>query len=273
VGLFFYRKEVTPMITVKSLSYSTVSQYVNCSQRVYYEKIEHLPKKNGMSSKALFGISLHAAVAAFFRGILNHVILDLEQLVRVFRIRNESWPPKDVVDREETIDGLCQEAKTLLEMFLASKPPTNIIGIEKPIQYALTSTLGCVGQVDLLIRDADGVLTVIDVKSTSKTPAEDQIDKYKEQCLTYAMAFHEPVKAKAWLFLRRKKNPEYTEINLDLDNIEYSDIIGKFTNVAKAIATGIHFRNRGWMCSSCPYSYMCKVEPAKVEQQEYREAA
>jgi CRISPR/Cas system-associated exonuclease Cas4 (RecB family) len=265
------------MISVKSLSYSTVSQYANCPERVYYEKIEHLPKINGMSGKALFGISIHSTIAAFFRGLLNNVKLDIDQLVRVFKIRYESWPATGIVENTVAIDDLCAEAKTLLQQFLASDPPTSIIAIEKPHKYSLTSTLDCVTQVDLLVRDANGVLNVIDIKTTSKSPTQDQIDKYEEQCLTYAMAYHEPVKAKIWMFLRRKKNPEFQSIDLDIDRIEYREIIDKFTNVAKAISAGIHFRNKGWMCGGCPYSYMCKRKPeANAEvpiEQEYREAA
>ncbi len=260
------------MIAVKSLSYSTVSQYVNCSERVYYEKVEHLPKKQGMTSKQLFGIAIHSAVAAYFRGLLNHVKFDLEQLVRIFRIRYESWPINEMVENDQPTEALWSEAKTLLQMFLDSKPPTNIIAIEKAFKYALTSSLDCVGQVDLLIRDQDNVLNVIEVKTSSKTPAEDQIDKYSEQCLTYAMGFKEPVKAKVWLFLRRKKTPEFQSLDLDIDNIEYDEIIEKFANVAKAISTGIHFRNRSWQCGSCPYNYLCYREPKQVEH-EYQEAA
>jgi CRISPR/Cas system-associated exonuclease Cas4 (RecB family) len=239
---------------------------------VFYEKIEHLPKKQGMTSKQLFGIAMHSAVAAFFRGLLNHVIFDLEQLVRVFRIRYAAWPASDMADTEQSIDALCCEAKALLEMFLSTNPPKNIIGIEKPIKYALTSTLDCVGQVDLIVRDADGVLNVIDLKSSSKTPAEEQVQKYTEQCLIYAMSYREPVKAKAWLFLRRKKNPEFQTLDLDIDSIEYSEVIEKFSGVAKAISTGIHFRNRSWQCGSCPYAYLCFRKPAEVEQV-YQEAA
>jgi predicted RecB family nuclease len=260
------------MVTVKSLSNSTVSQWIGCSERVYYEKVEHLPKKGGMNSKQLFGQALHSAIAAYFRGLLNNVKFDLDRLVHVFRIRYETWPAQDVVDNDQSIDVLCNEAKTLLEMFLASKPPTNILAIEKPIKYSMTSTLECVGQPDLLVRDVDNVLNVIEIKTTSKTPAQDQIQNYAQQCLTYAMSFKEPVKAKVWLFLRRKKNPEFQVLDLDIDSIEYDEVIQKFTGVAKAISASIHFRNRSWQCANCPYNWMCYSEPKEVEQS-YQEAA
>ena len=259
-------------ILVKSLSASTTSQWICCSQRVHWEKVKHLPKKGGMNSKQLFGIAIHSAVAAYFRGLLNHVEFNLDRLVRCFKVRYEAWPVDDLVDNGHTIDELCNEAKGLLQMFLASKPPTNIIGIEKPIQYSMTSTLNCVGQVDLIVRDAENVLNVLEIKTSSKTPSADQIQKYTEQCLTYAMHFREPVKAKVWLFLRRKKNPEFQALNLDINSLDYEEIIEKFTGVAKAISTGIHFRNRSWQCGSCPYSYMCFKEPKQVEQS-YKEAA
>ncbi len=260
------------MIKVKSLSYSTVNQYVNCSQRVYWEKIEHLPKRQRMTSKQKFGIAIHSAVAAFLRSMVNRVCLDLEQLVRVFKIRYESLAPNNVVDNEQKTTSLCCEARVLLKLFLAAKLPANIISIEHPFKYALTSTLDCVGQMDLLARDDSGVLNVIDFKSTSKMPAGDQIHKYEEQCLVYGMGLKEPVKPKIWLFLRRKKKPTFEVLDLDIDNIEYDEVIQKFTNVAKAISAGIHFRNRSWQCGSCPYNYLCYREPKEVERS-YKEAA
>jgi CRISPR/Cas system-associated exonuclease Cas4 (RecB family) len=273
VGLFFFKKaRIAMAIIVKSLSASTVSQYVNCSQRVYWEKVEHLPKKGGMNSKQLFGVAMHSAVATYFRGLLNNVKFDLDRLVRCFKIRYESWPANDLADNEHSIDELCSEAKGLLQMFLDSKPPTNVVGIEMPIKFALTSTLDCIGQVDLIVRDAENVLNVIEVKTSSKTPAQDQIAKYAEQCLTYSMKFREPCKAKAWLFLRRKKAPEFQQLDLDIDSLEYEEVIEKFTGVAKALSTGIHFRNRSWQCGSCPYNYLCYREPKEVEQS-YQEAA
>jgi CRISPR/Cas system-associated exonuclease Cas4 (RecB family) len=260
------------MIVVKSLSFSTVSQYVNCSMRVWYEKIDQLPKRGGMTRKMLFGIALHSAVASYFRGILNNMEMDLDQLVRVFRIRYEAWPGNDPLKNKQSIDVLCSEAKSLLEMFLRSDLPRTIIAVERPIQYALTSQLQSVGQIDLLARDDDGVLNIIELKSSSKKPTPDQILKYEEQCLVYAMGFKEPVKAKAWLFLRRKKSPAFETLDLDINKIDYDEVIDKFTSVARSISNGIHFRNRTWQCNNCPYNYMCFRKPVEVEQK-YREAA
>ena len=254
------------MIVVKSLSFSTVSQYVNCSMRVWYEKIDQLKKRGGMTRKVLFGIALHSSVASYFRGMLNGVKMDLDQLVRVFRIRYEAWP-----GQQATV-AFSSEARTLLEMFLKSDLPKNIIAVERPMKYALTSQLESVGQIDLLVRDDDGVLTVIELKSSSKKPSPDQILKYEEQCLVYAMAFKEPVKAKVWLFLRRKKNPVFETLDLDINRIDYDEVIDKFSSVARSISSGIHFRNRTWQCNNCPYNYMCYRKPVEVERQ-YREAA
>ena len=181
------------MIHVQSLSYSTVSQFASCSERVYYEKIERLPKRSGMSQKALFGIAIHSAVAAYFRGLLNRMTLDLETLVRVFRIRCEAWPVNDMFEGDLSMDELTAEASVLLEQFLEKAPPVNVVAVEKSMQFALTPTLDCVGQIDLLARK-NGVLTVIDIKSSSKAPTPDLINKYTEQCLvcfTFFQAFYQ----------------------------------------------------------------------------------
>jgi CRISPR/Cas system-associated exonuclease Cas4 (RecB family) len=256
-------------IQVKSLSYSTVSQFVNCSERVWMEKIERVPKRGGMSVKALFGVALHSAVAAFYRGVLNNTTLSLDTLIRTFRIRFEANPIPE--DPENPMAEMLEQAKQLLEQFVLLEPPQTIISIERPYRFQLTPVLEVVCTPDLVIRDKDSVLTIIDWKSSSKKYAPDQIRKVTEQTATYATAFHEPIKSRTLLFLRKKK-PEIMDIALDPDSIEPSEIIQKFACVQKALESEIHYRNRGWWCSGCPYSYVCS-ERSCIEQEEERMAA
>ena len=256
-------------IQVKSLSYSTVSQYINCSERVWMEKIEHVPKRGGMSIKALFGVAIHSAVAAFYRGILNRTPLSLDTLIRTFRIRFESMSVQE--DPENPVPVLLEQAKQLLEQFVLLEPPHTIISIERPYRFQLTPVLEVVCTPDLVIRDKDSVLTIIDWKSSGKKWAPDQIRKVTEQTAIYGMNFHEPIKSRTLLFLRKKK-PEIMEIFLDPDSIEPSEIVQKFASVQKALETRIHYRNRGWWCAGCPYNYVCH-ESSSIEQEEERMAA
>ena len=258
-------------IQVKSLSYSTVSQFINCPERVWLEKIEHVPKRGGVSVKMLFGISLHSAVASFYRGILNHVALNLDTLFRTFRIKFDSISCPDNPDNPKA--ELLQQAHDLLSMFIELEPPNSIIAIERPYRFMLTAKLEAVCCPDIIVRDADNVLTIIDIKTSGKKYAEDQLRKVGEQVLLYGLRFAEPIKARTLLFIRKKK-PVIEDIALEPD-IEPSEIISKFSMVQKALECGIHFRNKSWMCNGCPYHYVCFQPVAEVEQveEERRQAA
>jgi CRISPR/Cas system-associated exonuclease Cas4 (RecB family) len=252
-------------IQVKSLSFSTVNQYVTCPERVWLEKVEHTPKKGGMTVNAVFGVAMHSTVAAFYRGLLNKVVFNLETLFRVFKIRFNSIPVPEDPDLPKS--ELMDQAKDLLEQFVRLDPPKTIITIEQPYRFKMTPKLEVVCQPDLVIRDKDGTLTIIDWKTTGKKYAADQIRKVTEQTLVYGMAFHEPIKSRALLFLR-KKNSEIMDIPLNPDSIEPSELIQKFSGVQKALENEIHYRNRTWMCNGCPYSYICNATALEADLEE-----
>jgi CRISPR/Cas system-associated exonuclease Cas4 (RecB family) len=253
-------------IQVKSLSYSTVSQFINCPDRVWMEKIERIPRRGGMSVKALFGVALHCAVASFYRAFLQRTSLSLDTLIRTFRIRFESIPVQ--ADPENPVEELLEKAKQLLSMFVELEPPKSIISIERPYRFMLTSRLEAVCCPDVIVRDVNNVLTIIDWKSSTKKYAPDQVRKVTEQTLVYGMRFNELIKSRTLLFLRKKKC-EILDLELNPDEVNPQEIIQKFSNVQKALENQIHFKNRGWWCAGCPYGYICN-EPVSLEQEEER---
>ncbi len=241
--------------------FSTVNQYVNCPERVWLEKVEHTPKKGGMTVNAVFGVAMHSTVAAFYRGLLNKVVFDSETLFRVFEIRFNSIPVPE--DPEMPNSELMDQAHDLLLQFVRLAPPRTIVTIEQPYRFKMTPKLEVVCQPDLVIRDSDQTLIIIDWKTCGKKYGADQICKVTSQTAVYGMAFHEPIKSRTLLFLR-KKNSEIMDIPLNPDSIEPSELIQKFAGVQKALENEIHYRNRGWMCSCCPYSYICNYPASAI---------
>ena len=78
-----------------------------------------------------------------------------------------------------------------LEMFLSVKPYLNRINIIHYQECALWSVnLGLAGRVDC-IAEFDGVLSVIDFKTSKRIKKKEDIDSYFAQCVAYACMYEE----------------------------------------------------------------------------------
>lgn len=80
-----------------------------------------------------------------------------------------------------------------LEMFQAIKPLLNRIqNIHYQEQALWSKHLGMAGRVDL-IAEFDGVLSVIDFKTSKRVKQADEIENYFAQCVAYALMYKEQV--------------------------------------------------------------------------------
>lgn len=91
-------------------------------------------------------------------------------------------------NKELSFDGLKVES---LKMFKQMRFALNRINNICAQEVALFSdTLGVAGRVDC-IGEMDGVLSVIDFKTSRNVKTEDKITDYWKQCTFYALAYHE----------------------------------------------------------------------------------
>jgi CRISPR/Cas system-associated exonuclease Cas4 (RecB family) len=242
-------------IVVKSLSYSTVNSYISCPEKCMLEKIDHVPKK-GVSANLVNGTCLHAAAEAYYRGLYLNRPFDINILFRVFSIMWEQTPENQIIYSAKEKTEIFDQAHTLLELLIKHERPHQILAIERPLTYQLSNDLKIVGRPDLIFRDKDGWLTIVDLKSSSKSYGIDERYNATSQIFGYALALQEPVKLRVRLFLKLKE-PRIEDVILNPDDIDYTEWKDRFIGVKRAIENNIRFKSRSWQCKSCSFAYLC----------------
>ncbi len=250
-------------IIVKSLSFSTVKQFCEfCPEAIFKEKIDRLPRE-GISANALLGSCFHTVSEAWFRGLmLNHVFTP-EILMRVFTARWNKAPQDEIVYSKKDKDALFQQAEQLIALLIEAERPHQILAIEKPVYYRLSEDLIVLGKPDLVYRDKDGKLVILDVKTSGKSYSDDDLYDVACQTYTYSLAYSEPVKMQLMLFLKLKQT-RLQVIDLPVGMIDFEEWRNRFLQVKRALESEIRYKVRGWHCKGCGYYRLCK-QASKTE--------
>ncbi|MBF0433558.1 MAG: PD-(D/E)XK nuclease family protein [Fibrobacteria bacterium] len=245
-------------INVSSLSYSTVKQFTEgCTEQVFLDKVDRCPKI-GTSAAALMGSAFHSVSESYYRALLLGHQLDAEVLFRVFEARwNLANQDEIIYGAKHTQESIFEQAKQLIELLLEAEQPKEILAIEKPVQFQLTDDLKIIGKADLIYRDKDGRLTISDVKTSASAYSDTDLYNVAEQTYTYSLFFSEPVKQKLQLFIKTK-TPRYEEIELNSDDINFSDWKEKFIQTKHGLENGIRYKVHSWQCKTCGFSYICQ---------------
>ncbi len=250
------------VIKVNSLSPSTVRQYTEgCPEQVFLDKVERAPK-HGVSAAALLGSSFHSVAESYFRGLLLRNEFDLDVLQRIFEARWNSVNQNEIVYGKDGKEDLFAKALELIKLLKSYKPPKEVLAVEIPLNYKLSEDLEVIGTPDLVFRDNNGILTILDVKTSSK--AYSDWDKYAatSQTYTYSLAYKEPVKLKLLLFIK-SKTAKMVEMELDSTTIEFKEWENRFLQTKRGIENHIRYRVRSWSCKTCSYKYICNSNQFK----------
>ncbi|MBF0430526.1 MAG: PD-(D/E)XK nuclease family protein [Fibrobacteria bacterium] len=243
-------------IIVKSLSFSTVKQYTEmCPEAVFYDKVEHLPREDGVSANLLFGSAIHTVSEAWYRGLfLNHEF-DFDVLFRVFTSCWNQTPEKDVQYGAKSKEAMFSMAEVMIKLLMQDERLYQLLGVETPIIYKLTDSLTIVGKADLVYRDKEGILNIVDIKTAAKKYGPSEIHAVTSQTSVYGWPYNEPVKLGVKLFVKTKA-PSLINIELT-DPIDEDEVKNKFIQTQKGIQLGIRYKVRSWWCNGCQFAYHC----------------
>ncbi len=252
-------------IEVRSLSSSTVNSFVLCPEQFWLDKIDHEPKCQ-QSANLVNGVAIHSAAESWFRSIQHKVPLSLEILKRVYRItwgKLESFNP--VVYDGKTREEIQANADLLLELLMA-EDVGEVVGVEVPVRYQLSSDLDFIGRIDLVTRNSDGQLVIWDLKSSARRYSDDDFRRVCEQLVLYRGALAEPAHLKV-MTLVKTKTPVIETHNLvpSYLNVRVAELGERFRMVKRSIEAGVHFKNRGWLCNGCGFAHVCNADERNGE--------
>lgn len=257
------------------ISYSQVFTYMNCSLKYRFQYLENKPYER-VSIAPIFGSAIHGAIERHYRGLKSNQIITLDELVEEFRIQLElnleqqTVPviyKKDLKDIEtafamgEAMLGLIHENDVNSDLV--------VVDVEVPLTATLYREDGeptdykLAGVIDVIFKDQQGNLIVVDNKTAARTMAQNTADEnHQMTSYAYLLAANKyvfptaPVSCRFDVF-RKLKTPKiehvYTSRTAD-DRRRFARIAN---GVLDAIDAGIFIPQSSWLCADCGYQDAC----------------
>jgi len=258
------------------ISHSQLDTILGCPQKYNYQYVqgarwEHLP------ASLAFGRAIHAAVAHYYRHLKQFgEPLILGVLKACFHAELKEAIPKDieVLYKDGESEGSMQEkGDGLLEVFYAKARPQTIEAVEMPFLVDLVDPATgeilptkLAGIFDLIESDADGTMTIADLKTSSRRYTEHQADNHLQSTL-YAYALRRlgyttdgPNILIRFDVLLKTKTPDmesYYAVKAEEDEIWTLALIRR---VLRAIEAGAFYPVRSWRCGECPFRRRCATD-------------
>jgi len=236
------------------LSVSKVKTFLTCKAKYRYQYIEHLPKIE--RDFQVFGSFLHEALEEFQSSIIGGVEAPdhIRMKLAFSKAMKGDWGPKLTPEqKQECIDVL---KEYLVFRYNNRNAPSEVLEVEKPFSFDLDGKVLLNGFIDVVQRDADGIIHVADYKSSKE---KKYLKKDLLQLKTYALALMyndsdiDKIRC-SYVMLRHKFDP----IQKEFERSEIMPVADEFLEYAENInAEKLYRPSTGPLCKFCDYLGKC----------------
>jgi putative RecB family exonuclease len=263
------------------ISYSQIFCFTTCPLKHRFQYVEARPPER-ISIVLPFGSAIHSAIEMYYLSLKNHGRTEpLEAMCERFDtcleldLENSVVPvifKKDLPDHK----GAVEMGNAMLKVFHETiaqivQNVQEIVAVELPLSATLYTDEGqptefkLSGILDLVIKDKNGEIIVVDNKTASKPmPQSTADDSGQMTAYSYLLAANRyvfptsPVKCQ-FDILRKLVTPK-REIVQTVRTAQDRKRFAKVANrVLAAIENGMVYPQSSWMCSDCAYSNACKA--------------
>ena len=143
--------------------------------------------------------------------------------------------------------------------------PDSVVAVEQPFSVALpdpeTGVIleeALVGAIDL-VAEHEGRTVIVEHKTAARKYAQDRL-QYDLQPTAYQFAARElGIRSPGLAFqvLLKTKSPQVEFSTVTRTKEQEKEMLSTYTQVLRAIAQGIFWKNRAWMCADCQFKYRC----------------
>jgi len=256
------------------LSASSISLFGQCSLKWLFSRLYDTA---WVPSALAFGAAIHSCFEHHSRQLMTGESTDATELLAVFTEKWNAFESKKPVryGSREDRDALMCKAANIIDVFLDTRNgERTILAIEEPLSIQLADDLPpIIGFIDLITleRSGDDVwIGVYDYKTAAKKPGESVGKDKMDQLVLYNLALKSvhavegleglPVKLSYEFFTKTKKAARYA-VSVEPTRRDKERFIAKARAVWRAIQANAIHPQRGWMCSSCPYTQHCSKWP------------
>jgi putative RecB family exonuclease len=249
---------------INHLSYSQISTYLMCPLRYRFQYVELIPA--AFKSAALaFGSAIHEAVGAFYHEVLTGDELRPDQMLDVYR---QAWHARDGSEirffNGDDEQSLTEKAEQMLSVFHGSfDPGVQVLGIEEFFDMRFDEDVPPFqGYIDLIEQSAEGVVSVVDLKTAARKPTKTQAGS-NLQLTAYtlgaeALGFDPEQLTLRLDVLTKTKSPELVRYETTRTQQDRERFVKMVKHVWGAIESHCFFPRQDWHCAQCAWADPCE---------------
>ena len=253
---------------IDHLSISQVNEYLGCSQQYYYHRIAQLEPCD-TSSSLVVGSAFHSAVEHFNILKREGVDIALHEMNALFqqcilndeKVESINWGKTNRHD-------VFQEGERWIQAFLdAQDPNERILSVEESFELMLPGLpVPVVGRIDAVIEDSEGAVCVIDYKTASSRPSDNDIAGNLQMTLYGLWAKrHFPdreIKLRLDYLIKSKRAPSLQKYQTSRTEIQEQALAMLFRKVYNHISMlRVEVIDplpvASWKCGGCSYRNLC----------------
>lgn len=257
------------------VSHGQIFSYLSCGLRYQFQYVQRR-RPERLSISLPFGKAIHAALERYYRGVQQGITEPLDVLEDLFTeqlVDEVKATDVPVIFKKETpnLDSAITMGRNMLKAFQeeVSLNEAEVVAVELPLSATLYSGAAkateyqLVGIIDLLLRDSQGNLVVVDHKTAAQQKSQAAVDE-DLQLTAYSYLLTAGGRAPALSntrcrmdVLRKLKTPKFESY----DTVRTAKDRKRFAKIAEGVLTGIDARifipARSWLCADCAYSRAC----------------
>lgn len=258
------------------ISYSQIFTYLTCSLKYRFRYVlKKAPERIGVSLP--FGTAMHRALEFYYRAFGDGRIAKLSILQELFEedLTSALDEKQDLIVYGKVMadkDSAIVTGRAMLKAFYESIDLTGwwFVDVELPLAARLFTEDGkptdyeLVGFVDLVMRDPQGDLVVIDHKTAARAKVQADVDADLQMSVyAYLLAANRYIFPTATVqcrydVLRKLKTPKLEHYHTTRSAADRKRLVKIAVQVLRGIEAGVFVPNRSWMCTDCEYGQACK---------------
>jgi putative RecB family exonuclease len=253
------------------LSYSSISTYLQCPLKWRFHYVDKLTEEF-VTSSLVFGQAIHESVAAFLNASLSGDSLTPDEMLMVYL---NSWRESKGLEircsNGDSQEKLIKKAEDLLTLWHGAQDGmTEVLGVEEEFTVDMAELDDdpsldlppLIGYVDHIVKQPDGTIALIDLKTAARKPSQLQADQ-SLQLTAYslgaaAMGFDPDELTLRLDYLLKGTQPDLVSLETTRSEDDRRRFVRMVTRVWKGITNSVFFPKTDWFCrSSCGYQTQC----------------
>lgn len=255
--------EAEPLETTR-ISPSTLEKALDCPLRASLDKVR-LASEN--TEPMMKGNLAHAFAEAFANGVPAEEALEAVRAGYAAILSGPAW-------RREAALRSWDEMMSKLYRWLEAAKQFELVGVEVPVNVDLGGGVEISGRIDRLDKSSEGRYRIVDIKSGSSTPTQEQTDENK-QLFAYQLALHRgrlaegpavvsgeglPVENAVLVYPSTKNKQAATRVQAPKSEEELAELLERLPEVVAQMRGPQFLARENAGCSNCTYRVLCPVQ-------------